>query len=737
MSQNDKLLHNIGLPVLSSKEKNKLRSEWQSNTYKDMKKSLQVYGKFAMLRPTGFGKTYTCAEATNLDICKDKKIIFVYQSEILKKTFDEYKTKEKNNRVIIDAKLSNGEDRIIYESYAMVGKHWGDINYLNNNLDIKNVGLIIFDEMQYMGAITYRKALDFALTYFGHTVRTDDDSNIIEKNSESELYIPYIGATATLDRKDVDVCDKYFTYDLGNNNLTYCWGNSIYTLQDAIKNGLLIPPEYQYIETNNGVINNYRKTYKALLKDLKAENVIDNTHAVFDNKHDIETAIIKNADRILHDSMLELYQCNNIYSCSDNKESLESVAKASLQKPKGLPKYMRFLVFTPGRDAMNQYRKDIKNNQVSNAQIFKGLVDETAQFFESAFNRYGYTIRTTIITSATKEERENVNLIDPDKETEKEIINNLHRNIVSESTANKIVKKENMVIDLIFSINMLNVGYHVNSITGLVLRRWTSSNNIYWQQLGRCLSVDSDTIPIVLDFVNSLSSKSIVDPIFANEKKQKSITTSSDGTTDTIYKNKKTYKRNNVLVNGVNPKWTNVVDAKYVTISTTSANLIELFGRLDAYKVNKLSIKLYEEAYRKYTSSYQYSNQRLLSNINSALSFLETLRSVIIKSGAGANGLTINYTKYMDYCASKKYPVYIEYTLLNNYIDSMKKKQLPIPVAKDINSLLVMTERKVKGEGSQLLLIIEQQKLQELKTNKKLLALLKKHNFKKEYIIVY
>ena len=63
MSQNDKLLLEKGIPVLTKQERDKLRGEWQANTWDDMLLSLHNYGKYIMLRPTGFGKTFTSAAA--------------------------------------------------------------------------------------------------------------------------------------------------------------------------------------------------------------------------------------------------------------------------------------------------------------------------------------------------------------------------------------------------------------------------------------------------------------------------------------------------------------------------------------------------------------------------------------------------------------------------------------------------------------------------------------------------
>lgn len=69
------------------------------------------------------------------------------------------------------------------------------------------------------------------------------------------------------------------------------------------------------------------------------------------------------------------------------------------------------------------------------------------------------------------------------------------------------LKSTKNTIDLVFCIDMLNMGYHINNLTGIVMLRGTHSDIIFKQQIGRCLSVDSDITPIIFDFVNNLYRK--------------------------------------------------------------------------------------------------------------------------------------------------------------------------------------------------------------------------------------
>lgn len=60
-------------------------------------------------------------------------------------------------------------------------------------------------------------------------------------------------------------------------------------------------------------------------------------------------------------------------------------------------------------------------------------------------------------------------------------------------------------IHLLFSVNMLNEGLHIKSVNGVILLRSTTSPIIYFQQIGRCLQINLDEVPIIFDLVNNIS----------------------------------------------------------------------------------------------------------------------------------------------------------------------------------------------------------------------------------------
>ncbi|MEG0836210.1 MAG: Helicase associated domain protein, partial [Christensenellaceae bacterium] len=68
-------------------------------------------------------------------------------------------------------------------------------------------------------------------------------------------------------------------------------------------------------------------------------------------------------------------------------------------------------------------------------------------------------------------------------------------------------------LKLLFCIDMLNEGVHVDDISGVILFRPTVSPIVYKQQIGRALSAGKTKSPLILDIVANINSLSSVDSI--------------------------------------------------------------------------------------------------------------------------------------------------------------------------------------------------------------------------------
>lgn len=60
-------------------------------------------------------------------------------------------------------------------------------------------------------------------------------------------------------------------------------------------------------------------------------------------------------------------------------------------------------------------------------------------------------------------------------------------------------------VKLLFAVNMLNEGLHLDDIDGVIMLRNTESKTIYLQQLGRALSVGNNEHPLIFDFVANIN----------------------------------------------------------------------------------------------------------------------------------------------------------------------------------------------------------------------------------------
>ena len=72
-------------------------------------------------------------------------------------------------------------------------------------------------------------------------------------------------------------------------------------------------------------------------------------------------------------------------------------------------------------------------------------------------------------------------------------------------------REESDRLHVLFSVNMLIEGLHVEGVDAVLFLRRTESYIVTLQQLGRCLDAGSGKQPVVLDFVNNLSGKSVYD----------------------------------------------------------------------------------------------------------------------------------------------------------------------------------------------------------------------------------
>lgn len=362
-------------------------------TYNDIIVKLNKHGKCAMVRCTGFGKTYIMVNMAR----HYKKVLFVYP------------------RVSIGDGLKNKYGDKISNIKMMTYNMFQKIANAGNAIEEYGFDLVVFDELHCMGARKCKEALDKLVPYW------------------SEHGTHLLGGTATPDRMDgFDVIARYF-----DNIMTY-----EYKLADAIDDGIIKKINYicAMYDTEKSIKN--MKNMLSTIKDIKKRQ----------------------------ECMVDL---NRIEKAMVDSYNIPKVIRSNMDRVRGsVSSYYRFIVFFPMQDIAINREHEVK------------------EWFSKAYP--GFKINTIIVISSA-EYRDNL-------------------------TKMYELEPRSGVIDIIICVDMLNMGYHDDNIDAIVMMRGTKSNIIYSQQIGRCISVDSDKEPVVFDFVQNIATEYLFN-VYGKENK--------------------------------------------------------------------------------------------------------------------------------------------------------------------------------------------------------------------------
>lgn len=135
------------------------------------------------------------------------------------------------------------------------------------------------------------------------------------------------------------------------------------------------------------------------------------------------------------------------------------------------------------------------------------IIERNLYKFENEMNYYKFILFFSTFNDIHKKKNEIVSAFEkvfPDCEVNVVIVSSENaRYRMNLNVIDDLAVRENTV-DLIFNVNMLTFGYHIDNISGIMMFRQTVSNIIYTQQIGRCLSVIQNTSAIIFDFVENL-----------------------------------------------------------------------------------------------------------------------------------------------------------------------------------------------------------------------------------------
>lgn len=369
------------------KKIDRLRKE----TYDDMVRLLSEFGKCALIRPTGFGKTGILTKLIKSGLYNN--ILFLYPSEVVKDAVLNFYF---DGNVPNDAEISN----VTFMTYAKL------INLSKSDMrDLGSIDLIICDECHRLGATRTYKAMNSLIAVF-------PNANLV-------------GATATPERMDlVDEIGDFF-----EDCVVFP-----YTLHDAIKDKILQKPYYCFC--SYGVSDLELVEKQTRLEVDKMDSDKDNALLLLRSRL-IEISNLQRMDKIIKDTCMDC--------CSDVS-------------------YLKFIVFFTDFFHMKDKGSDVEN------------------WFKDAFP--DYSINILKVSSETPEYANNV------------------------SNLSCLTYKSNH-IDLIYCVDMINMGYHIDDLTGIVMYRGTESGIIYNQQLGRVLSSGSCKSGIVFDVVDNIHRETV------------------------------------------------------------------------------------------------------------------------------------------------------------------------------------------------------------------------------------
>lgn len=453
----------------------------QTGTINDLVELMRKHQIALMVRPTGFGKTYCMIELARRE--GYKRVIYLYPLDVIKQSiYADYHTD--SNKKFVDSLQEQSKypdlPFIEFISYKKMIDDYNNPYRLINDTDWKQMNLSDkkrikheWDMLSQSEQDQIREAwitskfenvdllvIDEAhmvgaegfLTYWPHIKKL-----ITGGKKSSRLHI--LGATATPLRtlSDIDIIDEVFSYTFGNRK--YPALVTEFSFEDCWRYGILKRPYYVkgFLSPESEQSKVYDSVSESISSKEQLESVEEHLGELFNSILPIETIF---------------------------RHGVEHISPMTLENND----YMRFLVFY-------QNSKDLLDNH--------SLVIDA---ISKAFIELGYTnINSYYIVSKIE------SIIDEGLSLSGvDILSQIDSEISSDPSIGT------HRIDIIHSIDMLNMGYHVGKVTGVIVKRSSSSEIIFYQKIGRCISVRSDEQPLIFDLANA--DGALLSSAFNNER---------------------------------------------------------------------------------------------------------------------------------------------------------------------------------------------------------------------------
>lgn len=479
----------------------------QEGTIRDLKKQLETYQIALMVRPTGFGKTYTM-----IKLCESERyshVLYMYpRTVIMNAIFQDYHSQGVDKYGNSKFKFAATEEEhrkypelpfIEFVSYSKMLIDWNNAKELMGipdskwdkatdaqklNIRIKwitkrfsDIDLLILDEAHMTGANGF-------LEYWPYLHKLASNRNQTKAN---RLHI--VGATATPLRTNVDVdIEKDIFYctrgkkrksaKIPDFGMTDCWACGILQRPVYTKGILDIDDQREFLknELYENMLGSKSSGYEEFIgRDTKAASKVK-----------IVSAPYLDRQRKLYEQEISLMNERLDSALSPKEVIYDGIMTACPNKIKS-DKYMRFLVFYQNTEDMIRYHE----------QINKALLDAVRT---GDPNKYPNVRINYIVTNEKAMEEAGipvspVEILD-ERNDELSGIRGKDGEIITpyDSTGQ---------LDIVHSIDILTMGYHVGEVTGVIIKTATGSEIKYYQKLGRCMSVTEDSTPLIIDFCNA------------------------------------------------------------------------------------------------------------------------------------------------------------------------------------------------------------------------------------------
>lgn len=425
-----------------NKKKMKLLTQRQTETIEDAKAKIKKYNCCAIVRPTGFGKTRTLAK---------------FIGDVLEETRDNDYSK------LLGRGGVKGKSVLFVYPTEIIRQTMESYEEPDTDVELDEIDEIEYTDSESTESFLYNTNLikredkntrfdGITYSMFRKRVLTNDKDEVIKDIVENYSLIVFdemhfMGARLVKEALNIlkPALDKY--------KVRYIGATATEIRMD----------KFNVIQTyfDGNLTYHYDKL------DMVRDGLIEKPYYVYTTYYTKALMnYVKKKGSVVPGKQLEDKEALKIVNKIKDMYDVDKILKRNIEKLRDTSgvdiSYMKFISFHLTID-------DIQKN-----------IDKVRVYFKLAFP--DYTIRVHEIYSATKKSNY----------------------VVDDVSKLKTLKRQDKTIDLIFSCNMLNYGYHVKDLTGVLMFRHTKSPVIYAQQMGRPITVESDVPAIIFDFVYNL-----------------------------------------------------------------------------------------------------------------------------------------------------------------------------------------------------------------------------------------